>query len=101
MAITLINPFVVPAEYDDDEFLRRWHEASDRLPHAPGFIEAHMHRNTGDGDQTFRFINIALWESAEAYRAAFRGPAPTPHEIAGVKFYPGLFEQFLDIKKGS
>lgn len=99
MTVTLINPFIVPAEMEDAEFLRRWHEASDRLSEAPGFIEAHFHRNTEDLDRTFRFINIASWESVDAYRAAFGGPPRVPGDSAGVKFYPGLFQPVVDVKK--
>jgi heme-degrading monooxygenase HmoA len=99
MTVTLINPFIVPAEMSDEEFLRRWHEASDRLTTMPGFIEAHFYRNTDDVDQTFRFVNVALWESAESYRDAFDGPPQTPDDSSGVKFFPGLFQPAVNVEK--
>ena len=36
----------------------------------PGFGGTNLHINTGVGDQTYRFVNLAAWESAEAWRAA-------------------------------
>lgn len=99
MALTLINPFIVPAEMGDDEFLRRWHDASDRLAEASGFLGAQFHRNTGDVDQTFRFINIASWESAEAYQGAFGGAPGNPADGLGVKFYPGLFTPVVVVRR--
>jgi hypothetical protein len=39
---------------------------------AAGFEGTEQHHNTGVGDQTYQFVNIATWASAEAWRAALR-----------------------------
>jgi heme-degrading monooxygenase HmoA len=102
MTVTLINPFVIPTEREE-EMLCIWKESSARLAKMPGFIETRLHRNTGEEDKTFLFINIALWESVEAYHAAFKDAPPDPPELAlaGVKYYSGLFQPILTLKKES
>ena len=91
MTVTLINCFEVPPERED-EFLTAWRSTIGHFTSAPGFVSAGLHRNTGLNDATFRFVNVALWESVEAYRAVFEGFTPAGRRIPGVKAYPGLFE---------
>ncbi|MEA5360815.1 antibiotic biosynthesis monooxygenase family protein [Amycolatopsis sp., V23-08] len=91
MTVTLINSFTVPPE-SEEEFLRTWRSTIDHFATAPGFIQTRLHRNTGLNDTTFRFVNVALWEDVESYRAVFRDFTPPGQRVAGVKAYPGLFE---------
>lgn len=65
MAVTLLNPFIVPLD-QEAEFLKNWQKTTEVYSRMPGFIETHLHRNIGVGNGTFKFINIAYWESAEA-----------------------------------
>jgi hypothetical protein len=51
MPVTLINTFKVPAE-QEQEFLKRWSETTSVYARTSGFIETHMHRNTGVGNPT-------------------------------------------------
>ena len=84
--IVLINPFEVPQGITDEAFLAGWEQAADYLRTRPGFIDARLHRAVSP-DPRFRFINVAQWESPEAFRAAvttdaFRtlaGNTPTNH----------------------
>jgi heme-degrading monooxygenase HmoA len=65
----LINPFEVPADIGDNEFLAGWEEAADFLRDQPGFIGSRLHRSIGP-DARFRYINVAEWETPESFRAA-------------------------------
>ena len=96
MSVTLINTFIVPAG-QEEEFLRHWGMTSDRFSKTPGFIEAHLHRNTGVGNGTFSFINIAKWTSAEAWRSTHDDYKPTEYSLEGVKGHPAIFEPIVDL----
>ena len=69
MSLTLINLFTVPEE-EADGFAARFKAIAERFADAPGFGGTELHRNAGVGDPTYSFVNIAKWESAEAWRAA-------------------------------
>ena len=69
MSLTLVNLFTVP-EDEADSFVARFKETADRCAGIAGFEGTELHRNSGVGDQTYRFVNIATWESAAAWRAA-------------------------------
>jgi heme-degrading monooxygenase HmoA len=97
MAVTLINVFIVP-EHLEAEFLAEWKKSCHTFSHTPGFIETHLHRNTGVGNGTFRFINIARWASAEAWRSAHQAYVPTEYSIEGVKGHPAIFESIIDVE---
>ncbi|MFJ1760109.1 antibiotic biosynthesis monooxygenase family protein [Amycolatopsis sp. NPDC088138] len=96
MPITLINSFTVPPE-SEEEFLETWRSTIDHFATAPGFIQTRLHRNTGLNDTTFQFVNIALWEDVESYRAVFRDFTPAGQRVPGVKAYPGLFEVYAEV----
>ena len=67
--IVLINPFEVPLELSDEAFLAGWQQAADYLRAQPGFVRSTLHRAVSP-EPRFRFINVAEWESPEAFRAA-------------------------------
>ena len=69
MSLTLINLFTVP-EDEAPAFLERFRATAERLAGIDGFEGTDLHRNAGIGDQTYRFVNIARWASAEAWQAA-------------------------------
>ena len=64
MAVTLINSFKVPLD-QEEAFLSGWRKTSAALVSKVGFLEAHLHRNTGKSGQEFLYVNVALWETAE------------------------------------
>ncbi len=66
--ITLINPFEVPAN-KLDETIAFWEQARDFLQAQPGYISTSLHQSITD-DARFRLINVAKWESVEAFVAA-------------------------------
>jgi heme-degrading monooxygenase HmoA len=71
MDTTSTNQFVDPAGCGS-EFWRRCQGATDRLTRTTGFIDAHWQQNPAEA-HTFHFVNIAVWESARAFGAIFRG----------------------------
>lgn len=96
MPVTLLNAFIVP-EDKEEEFLENWRNTTQVFAKAPGFIETHLHRNTGVGNPAFRFINIATWESAEAWRATHDDYKPKENLIPGVVGHPAIFESIIDV----
>ena len=91
-AIVLINPFVVPAD-KLDETITMWEQARDYLQTQPGYISTALHQSLAP-DATFRLINVAKWESAEAFQTAkaekMAAEADLPR-IEGVIADPSLF----------
>jgi heme-degrading monooxygenase HmoA len=69
----LINVFEVP-EGRDDEFLAGWEEGKRLMEQQPGYVSTALHRSL-DPRARFRYINIAVWESAQAFQAALNDPA--------------------------
>jgi heme-degrading monooxygenase HmoA len=96
MAVTLLNVFMVPTE-KEAEFLENWKKTTEAFKKRTGFIETHLHRNTGVGNQTFQFINVAKWESAEAWRANHDDYQPTEYFVEGVKGHPAIFEAIVHV----
>ena len=97
MAVTLLNVFIVP-EGKQDEFLENWKKTAAFFKASKtGFIETHLHRNTGVGNGTFQFINIARWDSPEAWRDSHSAYRPTEYDIEGVKGHPAIFEDVVNM----
>jgi heme-degrading monooxygenase HmoA len=96
MAVTLINVFNVPAE-SVDAYLENWERTTGVFKTKPGFIETHLHRNTGVGNQTFQFINIARWTSREAWKETHDEYKPTEYDVPGVKGHPAIFETLINV----
>jgi hypothetical protein len=69
MSLTLVNLFTVPAG-EEDAFEARFKAVCEKLHGMPGFEGTELHRNAGVGDQSYAFVNVAKWESAEAWREA-------------------------------
>ncbi|MES2190083.1 MAG: antibiotic biosynthesis monooxygenase [Pseudomonadota bacterium] len=98
MPATLINVFIVPAD-KEEEFLSNWKKTANFFQSTPntGFIETHLHRNTGAGNGTFTFINIASWDSAEHWKNSHDAYSPTEYLIPGVKGHPSIYECIVDL----
>ncbi len=78
--VILINPFSVP-KGREAEFLKLWNEIAQYIKDQPGFIDSKLHRSL-DPDARFQFINIAHWESAEAWQTAMSKAVPKTQELA-------------------
>jgi heme-degrading monooxygenase HmoA len=68
--VVLVNVFRVAAK-DADALLEAWTADAAYLQGKPGFISTQLHRGIA-GSSTF--FNYAVWESVEAFRAAFTDP---------------------------
>ncbi len=89
---TLINMFTVP-EDKLEETITMWEQARDYLQGQPGYISTALHQSL-QPDATYRLVNVAQWESAEAFMAAnakMRAEANLP-EIENVVPNPALYE---------
>jgi len=70
--VVLINAFEVP-EGADEAFLQGWERQRDFLSARNGYLSTKLHRSVSP-DADFRFVNVALWESAQAFRDATSQP---------------------------
>jgi heme-degrading monooxygenase HmoA len=107
MAVTLINPFEVP-EGREQEALKDWEAAAVYLRQQPGFISTNLHQAVSPGAKfhfnlhqavspgaKFHFINVAKWESAEAFQAAVTSAefqALIKSTVENFPHYPALYE---------
>lgn len=78
--IVFMNTFHV-APGDVDAFMEAWKADGEFMQEQPGYISTQLHRGIA-GSTTF--INVAQWESVEAFRAA----AGDPQFQAGLSRYP-------------
>ena len=68
--LVLVNLFTLdPA--DEEHFLEEWKHDADFMKRQPGFISTQLHRALGP---SATYLNYAVWESTEAFRAAFTHP---------------------------
>ena len=70
--VVLINAFEVPPG-EDDAFLEGWERARDYLSAQEGYLSTRLHRSVMP-NADFRFVNVALWESREAFQGAMAQP---------------------------
>lgn len=68
--VVLINRFNVAPE-DTERLLQAWAEDAAFMKQRPGYISTQLHRGIA-GSTTF--INVAVWESAQALARAFGSP---------------------------
>jgi heme-degrading monooxygenase HmoA len=69
--VILVNVFHV-APSAADALIKAWEKDARYFKEQPGFISTQLHRGTcGSG----AFLNYAVWESVDAFRAAFANPA--------------------------
>ncbi|WP_420334447.1 antibiotic biosynthesis monooxygenase family protein [Roseibium sp.] len=68
--VTLINAFEVPVD-QVDATVAFWEKSRDFLKEQPGYISTRLHQALAP-DAKFQLINVARWESPEAFQAAIR-----------------------------
>ena len=66
--VTLINSFVVDPRRDE-AFEALWTQTSVYFRAQPGFVGLRLHRAVSP-DATYRYVNVAVWESAAQFAAA-------------------------------
>ncbi len=90
--IVLINKFNVAPD-DVRALLDAWADDAAWMKQQPGYISTQLHRGVA-GSTTF--INVAIWESANALGQAFRSPefqSRIAHYPASTVTAPHLFEK--------
>jgi heme-degrading monooxygenase HmoA len=90
--VVLINKFTVGLE-DRDALVSAWAKDAAYFKQQPGFISAQLHRGIGGSAV---FLNYAVWESVDAFRAAFGRPEFRNHLAKypdSVVASPHLFEK--------
>ena len=68
--VVLVNVFTLDAA-DEPLFLDAWKDDAEFMKRQPGFISTQLHRAIGESPT---YLNYAVWESTEAFRAAFTHP---------------------------
>ena len=96
MAVTLINAFKVPLDREQ-EFLAGWKKTSAGLLNKPGFLDASLHRNTGQANQEFLYVNVAHWETAEDLKQSDPKSIWDANSLPGVQDFPGVFEEVIQL----
>lgn len=89
--VVLINSFEVPAD-EAGQFIEAWEKTRDFLKAQPGYVDTALHQAVTPGAE-FPFVNIARWQSAEAFIAATqsRGFGESAAGLAGYRPHPGLY----------
>src|SRR5271169_5240655 len=90
--VVLINIFTA-ASADVDALLAAWEHDANWMKKQPGYISAQLHRGIGG---SCAFLNYAVWESVEHFRAAFTHPefrAALAAYPSSVVASPHLFEK--------
>jgi heme-degrading monooxygenase HmoA len=87
--VVLINAFEVP-DGQDDAFLKGWEQAASFLRTQDGYLSTRLHRSLSPGAD-FRFINVALWASPQAFQNATSQPEFKNAAIP-FPFHASLFE---------
>jgi heme oxygenase (mycobilin-producing) len=89
--VVLINAFEVPAE-EADQFIAAWEKSRDFMQAQPGYVDTALHQAVTPGAH-FQFVNIARWQTAEAFTAATQshGFRESAAGLAGYRPHPGLY----------
>ena len=89
MPVTLINPFQVAAEHEA-AFVESWKQTAAVFAAKPGYLDTKLHQSL-DPKTRFRFINVAHWDSAEAWAEAMKAFPPREGSTPGIEANPALY----------
>jgi heme-degrading monooxygenase HmoA len=70
--VTFVNAFELDPDKVDD-FIEEWKERAAIMRRQPGFRSFDLHRAL-TADSSYQLVNIAVWDSLEAMRAATANP---------------------------
>ncbi len=88
-SVVLINAFEVP-DGQDEAFLAAWERARAFLATQPGYLSTRLHRSLSPAAD-FRFVNVAVWQSPQAFRAATSQPGFTAAAVP-FPFHASLYQ---------
>jgi heme-degrading monooxygenase HmoA len=89
--VVLINAFEV-SDGQAEQFIAAWEKTRHYLQSQPGYIDTKLHQAvTPEAD--FQFVNVALWETAEAFLAATQseGFRESAIGLLGYQPHPSLY----------
>ncbi|MFC8130591.1 antibiotic biosynthesis monooxygenase family protein [Streptomyces sp. NPDC057302] len=96
-SVTFINIFEIAPE-DVDAFAEKWEQRAAIMSKKPGFIDTRLHRAQSP-EGRFQLVNVAHWESQEAWEAAGTDPefanranAARDSKETPVTANPGLYD---------
>ena len=97
--LVLVNLFTLPAGAVDP-FVAGWPASTAGLAHAPGFRGTRLHRAVSPHSR-YQIVNVAQWDSAEAWQAALSGFQPGGErrrqaEAGGFSSQPALYRVVSD-----
>lgn len=98
--VTFINVIELPAD-KVDAFIVQWRERAMLTADTPGFRDFKLHR-AQLSDSRFQLINVAHWDSVEAYEKAIAGPAfveAMRHVPGFVNASPALYDVAVEFEK--
>jgi len=87
--VVLINAFEVPAG-QDEAFLEGWERVRAFLATQQGYLSTRLHRSLSPSAD-YRFVNVAVWQSAQAFQAATSQPEFTNAAIP-FPFHASLYQ---------
>jgi heme oxygenase (mycobilin-producing) len=89
--VILINAFEVP-DGEADQFITAWEKSRDFMQAQPGYVDTALHQAVAPG-AGFQFVNVARWQTADAFRAASQSPGfrESAAGLAGYRPHPGLY----------
>jgi len=87
--VVLINAFEVP-EGQDEAFLEGWERTRAFLATQQGYLSTRLHRSLSPSAD-YRFVNVAVWQSAQAFQAATSQPEFTNAAIP-FPFHASLYQ---------
>ena len=95
--VVLINTFSVGHQANEQATLEYWEAARIILEQQPGYISTKLHRSL-DENATYRFINVAQWESKDLFNSAMAKMREqlSPLKIEGVSADPNLYQIIRD-----
>lgn len=87
--VVLINAFEVH-DGQDEAFLAAWERTRAFLATQPGYLSTRLHRSLSPAAD-FRFVNVAVWQSPQAFQAAASQPGFTRAAIP-FPFHASLYQ---------
>lgn len=98
--VTFINVIELPAD-EVDAFVEQWRERAKLMRDAPGFRDSRLHR-AKLSEARFQLVNVAHWDSAEAWEAATANPefqAAVRGVPGGVVPNPALYDVVVEYER--
>ncbi len=89
MSVTLINPFHI-SSVQESAFVQSWKETAAVFAAKSGYLDTRLHQSL-DPNARFRFVNVAHWESADAWSEAMKAFPPREGGTPGVEANPALY----------